>query len=131
MDPEVRGFEARQSPQLPLACDRLEPDAPVTQLVEYRTFNPRVVGSSPTGRNSLLSLDAGPLAQYSSESCAASSTVEQETLNLLVRGSNPWRRTKNEAARSMIGPLPLCVRYASAIPARAIAAWRPAAAIAR
>jgi hypothetical protein len=33
--------------------------------------------------------------QFPSEApCAASSVVEQKTLNLLVRGSNPWWRTQ-------------------------------------
>ena len=48
--------------------------AGVAQLVEPRIVIPVVVGSSPIARPNL-----GPLAQL----------VEQETLNLLVQGSNP------------------------------------------
>ena len=46
----------------------------VAQLVEPRIVIPVVVGSSPISHPKL-----GPLAQL----------VEQETLNLLVQGSNP------------------------------------------
>ncbi len=39
---ERRGFDSRRGR-----------DAPVAQLVELRTFNPKVVGSSPTGRTTV------------------------------------------------------------------------------
>ncbi len=49
----------------------------VAQLVEPRVVIPVVVGSSPIVHPTFLQV--GPLAQL----------VEQETLNLLVRGSSP------------------------------------------
>ena len=55
----------------------------VAQLVEPWIVIPVVVGSSPIARPSL-----GPLAQL----------VEQETLNLLVVGSNPTRPTNFQPA---------------------------------
>ena len=48
----------------------------LAQRIERRTSNPQVVGSSPTGR-----VIFGPLAQL----------VEQQTLNLWVKGSIPLR----------------------------------------
>ena len=53
----------------------------VAQLVESRIVIPVVVGSSP-----IVHPKFGPLAQL----------VEQETLNLLVRGSNPRGPTNYE-----------------------------------
>ena len=54
----------------------------VAQLVEPRVVIPAVVGSSPIV-HPILASQGGPLAQL----------VEQETLNLLVEGSNPSRPT--------------------------------------
>ena len=51
----------------------------VAQLVELRIVAPAVVGSNPIAHPKQI----GPLAQL----------VEQQTLNLSVRGSSPWRPT--------------------------------------
>ena len=58
----------------------------VAQLVEPRVVIPVVVGSSPIVHPKF----SGPLAQL----------VEQETLNLLVEGSNPSRPTNLTLVRS-------------------------------
>ena len=55
---------------------KMEEKALLAQRIERRTSNPQVVGSSPTGR-----VIFGPLAQL----------VEQQTLNLWVKGSIPLR----------------------------------------
>lgn len=51
----------------------------VAQSVELRIVAPAVVGSNPIAHPK----QTGPLAQR----------VEQQTLNLSVRGSSPWRPT--------------------------------------
>ena len=66
------------------ACSRFESGeghyTPIAQLVEHRTFNPWVLGSSPSGRTktTVRSLYAS-VAQW----------IEQEPSNLLVGGSSP------------------------------------------
>lgn len=65
------GLRVRISPRVP--------PTPVAQLVEQRTFNPKVAGSSPAGSTKFTS--------------ACSSTAEQRTHNPLVAGSNPAGRT--------------------------------------
>jgi hypothetical protein len=109
-----RGFDPRQSPQsarrrvigaavFEKQRNRSARRAPLAQLVEHRTFNPLVPGSSPGGRSVFIRSDAAfatprldvpsrPALRYRLV-CTASSMVEQLTLNQLVEGSSPSRCT--------------------------------------